>query len=137
VTYTRRDLSLILAALSATAAKADIAKLPSKTYKFEDLPITKHPTNLERKVFDGATHTGFHVDIHLTELQPGELPHAPHHHEHEEMILIKDGTMEVTINGNASTIGPGGVAYVASNEEHGWRNVGKTPALYFVIALGR
>jgi hypothetical protein len=27
--------------------------------------------------------------------------------------------------------------YVASNEEHGLRNVGKSTAHYFVIALGR
>ncbi len=137
MTHTRRDLPFLLSALAATCANANNPKLPSKTFKFEDLPITKHPTNLERKVFDGATHTGFNVDIHVTELQPGEMPHAPHHHDHEEMILIKDGTMEVTINGNPSTIGPGGVAYVASNEEHGWRNVSKAPAVYFVVAFGR
>jgi hypothetical protein len=27
--------------------------------------------------------------------------------------------------------------YVASNEEHGWKNVGETQAHYFVLALGQ
>ena len=31
----------------------------------------------------------------------------------------------------------GSVAYVASAEEHGWRNVGAGRAHYFVLALGR
>jgi quercetin dioxygenase-like cupin family protein len=33
-------------------------------------------------------------------------------------------------------LGPGSAAYVASNEVHGWRNVGTTRAQYFVLAIG-
>ena len=32
---------------------------------------------------------------------------------------------------------PGSVAYVASNEMHGWKNPGAERAQYFVIALGQ
>jgi quercetin dioxygenase-like cupin family protein len=110
--------------------------LPSKAYKFEDLPIKVSGQNRTRAVLNGATHSGFPVDVHLTELGPGQAPHPPHHHSHEEMILIQQGTVEVTISGNSTTLGPGSSAYVASNEEHGWRNVGTENAQYFVIALG-
>jgi quercetin dioxygenase-like cupin family protein len=34
-------------------------------------------------------------------------------------------------------VGPGSVIYAASNELHGWKNVGTTKAQYFVIAMGR
>ena len=71
------------------------------------------------------------------ELAPGEMPHAPHHHAHEEMIIIREGTLAVTILGKTAELGPGSVAYVASGEEHGWRNVGNTRARYMVMALGR
>jgi quercetin dioxygenase-like cupin family protein len=43
----------------------------------------------------------------------------------------------VTIAGRSATLGPGSVAFVASNEQHGWHNVGTTRALYYVFALGR
>jgi quercetin dioxygenase-like cupin family protein len=79
---------------------------------------------------------GLPVEMHITELAPGLPPHAPHHHAHEEMIMIREGTLEVTIAGR-STNWVRSVAYVASNEEHGWRNVGTTRAQYFVLALGR
>jgi quercetin dioxygenase-like cupin family protein len=44
--------------------------------------------------------------------------------------------MEVTISGRTTSLGPGSAAYVASNEVHGWRNVGTTRAQYFVLAIG-
>ena len=90
-----------------------------------------------RPVLEGQSHTGVAVKLHITELAPGGEPHPPHHHAHEEMLLIREGTLEVTIAGRVSTLGAGSVAFVATNEEHGWRNVGKTRAQYFVLALGR
>jgi quercetin dioxygenase-like cupin family protein len=126
-------MSAGLIAATATAQKAALATLPSKTYRFEDLVLK----GTSRAVFDGLTHTGFHVDLHETELAPGEAPHAAHRHEHEEMIMIREGTLEITIEGKVTHAGPGSVVYAASNEMHGWKNTGPTKAQYFVIALGR
>jgi mannose-6-phosphate isomerase-like protein (cupin superfamily) len=56
---------------------------------------------------------------------------------HEEIVMIREGTMEVTIEGKVSVVGPGSVVWAASNDMHGWKNVGTIVAQYFVIALGR
>ena len=135
MSYSRRDLTLLLPALLAAAeVKAETpAILTSRTYAFDDLTLK----GKGRAVLNGRNHKGLAIECHETQLAPGEAPHAPHHHEHVEMVLIREGTMEVTISGKASRLGPGGVAYVASNEEHGWKNVGATTAHYFVIALGQ
>ena len=53
------------------------------------------------------------------------------------MVILHQGTLEVTIMGRSVNLEPGSVAYVASGEEHGWRNVGTTQAQYYVLALGR
>jgi quercetin dioxygenase-like cupin family protein len=137
VNYSRRDLSLLLPALAAAAANGQPSPMPSHAYRFDDLAVRGKPENRSRAVFDGLTHAGFHIDLHETELAPGLTPHPPHHHEHEEMILIREGILDVTIAGKVTTVGPGGVAYVASNQEHGWRNTGTVQAHYFVLALGR
>jgi quercetin dioxygenase-like cupin family protein len=137
MTYSRRDLSLLLPAVAAAATgRAQSAVLPSKAYPFDDMTVKTSGENRQRNVFKGETHENFPMDVHLSELPPGAAPHPPHHHVHEEMILIKDGTMEVTISGKSTKLGPGSVAYVASGEEHGWRNVGTTRSLYFVVAFG-
>jgi len=133
----RRDLSFLLPIFAAAKASAQNAVLSSKTYSFEQLPVEISGANRIRPVLDGETHHGVRIELHETELPPGGAPHPPHHHVQEEMILIREGTMEVTIAGRSTKLGPGSVAYVASNVEHGWHNAGTTRAHYFVLAIGR
>jgi len=135
--YSRRDLSLLLPLFAAAKAAGQSHVLPSQTYRYEDLPVHGEGPNRGRPIFDGETHTGVLIELHETELAPGQMPHPAHHHLHEEMILVREGTMEVTIAGRRTTLGPGGVGYVASGEEHGWQNVGTGRARYFVMAVGR
>jgi quercetin dioxygenase-like cupin family protein len=96
--------------------------------RFEDLPVQSGGGRAFRRILEGKTHSGFGIEIHETELASGAMPHPPHHHAHEEAFLIREGTLEVTISNRASRLGPGSVAYVASNEEHGLRNAGATRA---------
>lgn len=134
---TRRELAGLLPILMAATAHADESTLPSKAYPFDQLPVKTNRENQTRPVLDGMTHAGCPLEVHLTSLPPGGMPHPPHHHVHEEMILVQEGTMEVTILGRKTRLGPGSVAFVHSNEEHGWQNVGDTRAQYFVIAIGK
>ena len=131
---TRRQIAMLLPALAAAQEKQ--AALPSKTFKFEDLPVKENGANKGRAVMNGLLHTGFRIETHLTELGPGMAPHAPHRHVHEEMVMLQTGMLDVTINGETSRITAGSVAFVASNELHGWKNPGPERAQYFVIALG-
>ena len=136
---TRRDLNLLLPLLASSAALAeDKKKLPSLPFsRFEELPVKSRPgENRTRAVLNGATHKGSAVEIHLTELGPGMAPHAPHRHPHEEMVLVQYGELDVTISGTTTRLTPGSVAFVASNEEHGWKNPTTARTQYFVIALG-
>ena len=135
--HTRRELSFLLPALVAAAQPAK-PLLPSKSYEFTDLPVkVNEKTHGEtRQVFDGTTHDGEPIDLHITTLAPGQMPHAAHHHVYEELIFIQTGKLEIIINDKISHVGPGSVVYVASNDEHGWKNVGDIPAQYFVLAIG-
>jgi mannose-6-phosphate isomerase-like protein (cupin superfamily) len=135
--FSRRDWCLALPALAASAAQAsEKTKLPSRVYSFKDLKASSQPGFTAREVFQGYTHGGCRIAMHESKLDAGAIPHPPHHHQHEEIFMPREGTLEVTIGGKTSKVGPGDVAYVASNEEHGVRNVGSTSAQYFVLELG-
>jgi len=123
--------------MAAARAKADTKDLPSEVFHNAELKVVQHPTNESRDFFWGRTHDGYFIDMHETALKAGEMPHAAHEHPHEEMVLLREGTLEVTIEGKSSRIGPGDVTYVASNQHHGWKNVGTTAARYWVMAFGR
>ena len=138
--FTRRDLSLVLPAMlaaHASAAGKSMEVLPSAVYKIDELHVKENPNgNKTWQVFTGTTHDGYPIDMHITQLAPGNSPHPPHHHVHEEMMMLIEGELLVTISGKSETMGPGGIAYIHSNDEHGLKNPGTVPARYFVLALG-
>jgi mannose-6-phosphate isomerase-like protein (cupin superfamily) len=110
--------------------------LPSAMYPFENLPVRTANNAQFRDVLKGKLATGESLEVHETTLPPGDAPHPPHHHVHSEMWLIREGTVELAVNGRSYRLGPGSVGFVHSNDEHGIKNVGATPATYFVVAIG-
>jgi quercetin dioxygenase-like cupin family protein len=86
-----------------------------------------------RQVVQAPTATLDELEIHITTLNPGQTSHAPHQHPDEEVLIIKEGTVESLVNGQLRRIGPGSVIFQAANQLHGIRNVGDVPATYHVI----
>ena len=144
--YSRRDLGLLLPALAAAKASAQSAEAPSveklpllttKSYLYNELPVTTNGKNKQRRMFTGKTHTGFKMESHQSDIAPGEVNHPPHMHLREEMMLVRTGTMELTISGKPYRLGPGDVGFIGSNELHNAKNVGTTRAEYFIVNIGR
>ncbi|MGD0402849.1 MAG: cupin domain-containing protein [Candidatus Acidiferrales bacterium] len=109
--------------------------LQSRTYNFEDLTPQKEANATFRPILDGLTHNGVHIHVHEVFLLPGSTPHHAHHHQQEEMFLISEGEVEVTIADKTTKLGPGSVAFVAAGDQHQIQNLGTRPAQYFEIIL--
>ena len=86
-----------------------------------------------RQVMRAPTPTLEELEIHISTLSPGKSPHAPHQHPHEELLILKEGTLETFQSGASRRVGPGGIIFQSSNELHNVTNVGTTPATYYVI----
>jgi mannose-6-phosphate isomerase-like protein (cupin superfamily) len=142
MSLTRRKMFLLLPgailsdALVPGASAADDGILPSASFPFASLPVHASDQAEIRPVLKGKLTTGESIEVHETTLQPGSTPHAPHRHVHSEMWLIREGTVEITVEGETHQIGPGSVGFVRSNDEHRIKNMGTTPAIYFVVAMG-
>ena len=160
-TMNRRDLCIALSSLvtlaaasadgqSVTQAPGDVMAVPPPpgsagdavlatphAFRFGDLPVVKTGNGETRAVIRGVLPTGEAVEMHETRLLPGHMPHPPHKHRHSEFMMIREGTLEFDNNGTPERVGPGGVIFATSNLMHGLKNVGDTPANYFVIAIGR
>ncbi|HXN17012.1 MAG TPA: cupin domain-containing protein [Candidatus Binatus sp.] len=109
--------------------------LQSHTYRFEDLTSQKEANATFRPILDGMTRNGVHLHVHEVFLLPGSSPQHAHHHQQEEMFLVSEGEVQVTISGNTTKLGPGSAAFVAAGDQHQIANVGTRPAQYFEIIL--
>jgi len=129
---------LPLALFPGQALAAEGAALSSFALKFEDIKVTKNKSGdaQYRSIVKGKTPTGEQIEAHQTVLQPGAAPHAAHVHAHSEFWFVKEGTVELAIQGKKYQLGPGSAGFAAGKEEHGIRNIGKVPATYFVVAIG-
>jgi quercetin dioxygenase-like cupin family protein len=107
--------------------------LASSIFDFTKLPPIPTPPGERRIYFHTRTATLDEFVVHMSILNPGQSPHPPHQHPDEEMILIKEGTMEITVNDNVQRVGAGSVVFIAANDVHGWRNVGEGRAIYWVL----
>jgi len=143
----RRDLCIALPALAALgqlAAEAQNASaagqpqlIHSEIFHYDKLPVTNYANGGSgRAVVHGNLATGEFVEVHETILPAGMMPHAPHRHTHSEFLLIRDGRLEVVSEGQSGEIGPGDVILTASGVLHSLKNIGDTPAHYFVVAVG-
>jgi quercetin dioxygenase-like cupin family protein len=135
----RRDLALLLPGLAGAAAGQTASGLPvlaSKGYAFGDLPVrTNANGGTSRQVLDGITDRGQHITMHISELPAGQAPHPPARQPHEEIIIIREGTLEATLKGQVAKLGPGSVIFSSFNDLNGWKNVGTTPVQYYVVSL--
>ena len=88
-----------------------------------------------RALVDTVTANLSRLEIHVTTLAPGKSPHPAHRHAHEELMILRSGTLEVLQNEATRHAGPGAVIFEASNELHGLRNPGPDSATYVVIRI--
>jgi quercetin dioxygenase-like cupin family protein len=136
----RRDaaVAVVAACLGAAAcwaaqANGEPLRMPSSVFDWTKLRVERTDVGQRRAVFDAPSATLDRVECHVTTVNPRQAPHAPHQHVEEELIIIKEGTLEVMQNGQTTMAGPGSVIFEASGDLHGLKNAGDAPASYYVI----
>lgn len=129
----RRDL-LKFAGLS-TIAQWGIAgatnKLPNSALHADQAKVDKQPFGDLRIYYDGPTDQLKAMTAGSLLLKAGMSPHPPHEHPEEEIMVITEGTGEISVEGKVTKVGPGSMMYCAANHLHGIVNTGKAPLLFY------
>jgi quercetin dioxygenase-like cupin family protein len=136
-------LPLLFAALTASAQTPVVVNnyappknptvLASTNVDWDSLTTNTTAVGLMRSVFDNPTVAMDKLEVHITTLNPGMESHPVHRHPWEEMLLVKEGDFEVSVNGVKHHAGPGSLVFLAANDPHNARNSGTKPATYYVI----
>jgi len=122
----------IINAFATMAQKND--SLLSGVYSWNKLAPVKEDTRVRRQVVEGKTSALNYFEIHASTLEPGKAPHPPHvHDDMEELMIVKEGQVKITIAGKSRILGPGSIAFAMPGDEHGIENAGNTQATYFIL----
>jgi len=151
-TISRREVVMMLTAMAvAQTADADQAApapqtppapqgpqttpLPAKVYHSAEIPYKGDATKKARRFFYGPEQSGYNLEMHETVLGPGVETHPPHTHAHQEIIILVEGTVQVSMDGRTDTVEAGSVIFYEPNRPHNLRNAGAVPCRYYVVEL--
>ncbi len=109
----------------ARAAIGAAVKTGSKAQNLE------HPFGVQQIYYQGPTNELSVFEGGNLRLNPGMEPHPPHKHPEEEIMLVTEGTGEISVEGEVTTVGPGSMMYTNAEELHGIKNTGSEPLLFY------
>ena len=127
-------VNLATAATYGTSMASETV-LPSAAFNWDKLEVVTTKTGFRRAIMDGRTRTLNNLETHATTVRPGEINHEAHRHPDDEVILLREGNVEISINGKVFPATPGSVIFFSSGDLHNLRNTGTTPATFHVIRM--
>ncbi|MGD0369478.1 MAG: cupin domain-containing protein [Acidobacteriaceae bacterium] len=146
----RRSFAVLLPALAAglpALAESQTGTSPTPT-------STASPATVETGVYPGFTppeqftgrsgHSFFHgilpteigCEAHVSYLAVGAQHEPEEKHKHSEIWLVREGKVELHLNGVSHFLSPGDVGIAVAGTLHWVRNAGDTVASYFVLEVG-
>jgi len=91
-------------------------------------------------LFQGATPNLGEMESHVSVLSAGHMPHPPHAHGEEELLIILDGEADLMLadspspdGARAERVRPGAFAYYPAGQHHTLRNPGPKPVTYLMF----
>ena len=116
------------------ATMAQMKNVNEGVYKWEDHPVKLGDLRESRKIIEGVSPHFEYLKIHATTQYPGAEPGKAHASEDlEECIIVTEGQMKITIEGESRILGPAGVFLLMPTHMHSIENIGDTNLTYFVM----
>jgi len=126
-------LAALIISVSFTYSQK-LEKLNSGVYNWPDLPVETTESGERRQIFEGHTNSLSYFEVHVTTLNPGKAPHSSHvHSDMEELIIVKEGVIGLSINDQNKVLGSGSVVLASPGDKHGIWNEGDSQASYYIL----
>jgi (S)-ureidoglycine aminohydrolase len=120
--------------VSTTEPNDPLVPVESGVYKWKDHPVKQGDMRESRKILEGVSPHFKYFRIHATTQYPGAKPNPAHANEaKEECLIVKEGTMKVTIDGETKILEAGGVILLMPQQMHSIENIGNTNLTYYVM----
>jgi mannose-6-phosphate isomerase-like protein (cupin superfamily) len=123
----------VLTGLAVLAQSDKSSIMNSTAIEWNSLENKTNGTGSSRKFFEGPTATLDLLECHASTLNPGATNHPILERPNDEVIIVKEGTIEAYVGDEWIRVGPGSVIFNAANAPQSMRNAGDTPATYHVV----
>ena len=101
--------------------------------EWQDIEYKTNANGGRRDIMRQPTSLLKELEMHTTQLKEGLPSHSAHTHPDEEIILVRFGRVEETIQGKPFQCGPGSVIFLTNDDDHGISNAGIGPCEYYAI----
>ncbi len=129
-----KSILLVFACLTTFYSQGQGDALASAVYSFNKAPVTENKMGEGRKIMNGSTLDLANLEVHTTTLVAGKTNHPPvAHYNKEELVIVKDGSLQININGETKVLGPGGLALIVAGDIQSFTNATDQPATYYVL----
>lgn len=116
------------------SVSAQLQPIEPGVYHWEDFPVKKRTDRESRPIFEGTSPHFEYLEIHATTQMPGAKPSPAHDNKDiEELLIVKEGKMKVTIGDQTAVLGKGGVILILPEEMQTFENVGEDQLTYYVL----
>src|ERR1700745_1323526 len=94
--------AFIAAGLTASIfalARSDTPVMGSSAFDWNQIPVKQTEVGAVRQFFQAPTATLDELECHVTKLNAGLASHPAHKHPDEELVIVREGTVECLVNG--------------------------------------
>ncbi len=125
---------IVTLCLSSLMASAQLQPVKSGVYRWIEYPVKISEQRESRKILEGTSSHLDYLEIHASTQMAGATPGPAHANKDiEEIIIVKAGTLKVSIEDQSRILGAGGVIILMPREMHSLENVGDGPLTYYVM----
>jgi len=129
-----KSLLISILCILGMTSFAQLAPVKSGAYHWADYPAKAGENRESRNFLDGTSSGLEYIKIHATTQNPGAKPRPPHaNKEAEELVIVKEGTMKVTIEGKSAILGGGGVVLIMPQQMQTFENIGNSKLTYYAM----
>lgn len=130
------SFALCCSILFAAELKAQSDSIPSGVYSFSRATPTRNATGERRNIASGTSLDLAKLTVHTSTLGPNLTNHPPQaYSDREELLVIKEGTLTVTINDSTKQLEPGSVALLEPGDSQSFKNETARPVTYFILSF--
>jgi len=130
-----RILFVVLFGWGLAFLTASTPILESGVYTWSNLKAKKVQGIKKKQVLTGSTTDLEKLNISTVTLSPGQIIKPDALTDREELIIVKEGTLNVSTQTASKTLGVGGIALAIAGEKRELKNTSGQPVTYYILAF--